>query len=94
MASISKHWWGVDVNLSHSEVCLWTSPAVNNLGTLIASKLGGAWGAAVAAVVVMFKLYIRNLCKSCGRSGVRLKFAWTGTYLGVNRRGFGAAPSC
>jgi hypothetical protein len=94
MASVTTRWWGVEVRLSHGEVCLWTSSAVNNLGMLIASKVGGAWGAAVAAVIVAFKTYIRNLCKTCGGSGVKLKFAWTGTYLGVNRRGFGTAPSC
>jgi hypothetical protein len=92
MASISKNWWGVEIKLSHAEVCLWTSSAVNNLGSLIASALGGTWGALVAGIVVLHKYYIRSLNVESGGKGVLLKFSWAGIYLGAKRRGKGLSP--
>ena len=92
MASIAKKWWGVEIRLSHAEVCLWTSNIVNNLGDVIASALGGFWGHFVASIVILFKHYIRGLNVQSGGMGVKLKFSWTGTYLGAARRGTGSSP--
>jgi hypothetical protein len=92
MASIDKHWWGVEIALTHKEACLWTSSAVNNLGTTIASAVGGAWGALVASIVVLHKYYIRDLNVRSGGKGVILKFSWAGVYLGAKRRGTGTSP--
>jgi hypothetical protein len=91
MAKIVKEWWGFYVHLNHAEACGWTSKEVlASTGSLTAAVVAAISSAPIALAVVAALAaagsYIRSLNEHSGGNGVRLKFLWPGTYVGVQRK--------
>jgi hypothetical protein len=89
MASVETHWWGFYVKLSHREVCVWTSAPWNTAVDLIGRALANPIATAVIAIVKIAKAFIRSRNEQSAYKGVKLKFLWPASYIGVSRRGFG-----